>query len=181
MQLSNCEKKILFFILSFCSFFPRFFLSILRSVSFHDGGPYYIETSLLICPANNWTGFYIIRTSVMKELIHFIPLIFFDTPWKHQKSSGPGLLLFSRCIERDQRHEMGKLSLNTPRNILNTVKEHLITSHLITLCRNFVERHSFRIVSGKSPETMRKLCLSTKLPHQEIRRNCYFTVTVVRS
>ena len=107
----------------------------------------------------------------MKELIHFIPLIFFDTPWKHQKSSGPGLSLFSRYIERNQRHEMGKLSLNTPRNVLNTVKEHLITSHLITLCRNFVERHSFRIVSGKSPETMRKLCLSTKLPHQEIRRN----------
>ena len=36
-------------------------------------------------------------------------------------------------------------------------------------CRNFVERNSFRIVSGDSPETMRKLCLSTKFPHQEIR------------
>ena len=25
---------------------------------FHDGGPYHIETSLLICHANQWTGFY---------------------------------------------------------------------------------------------------------------------------
>ena len=33
-----------------------------------------------------------------------------------------------------------------------------------------MERHSFRTVSGESPETMRKLCLS-KFPHQEIRWN----------
>ena len=33
----------------------------------------------------------------------------------------------------------------------------------------FVGRHSFHIVSGDSPETMRKLCLSTKFPHHEIR------------
>ena len=35
---------------------------------FHDGGPYHIETSRLICRANQWTSFYKIRTSVMKEL-----------------------------------------------------------------------------------------------------------------
>ena len=35
-------------------------------------------------------------------------------------------------------------------------------------CGNFVERHSFRIVSGKSPETKRKLCLSKNTTHQEI-------------
>ena len=35
---------------------------------FHDGGPYHIETSQLICRANEWTGFYMIRTFVMKEL-----------------------------------------------------------------------------------------------------------------
>ena len=44
-------------------------------------------------------------------------------------------------------------------------------SHLISWCRNFVERYSFRIVLGESPETMRKLCLSTKFPHLEIRWN----------
>ena len=32
-------------------------------------------------------------------------------------------------------------------------------------------RHSFRIVSCESPKTMRKLYLSIKLPHREIRSN----------
>ena len=35
---------------------------------FRDKGPYHIETSPLICRANQWTGFYMIGTSVMKEL-----------------------------------------------------------------------------------------------------------------
>ena len=34
-----------------------------------------------------------------------------------------------------------------------------------------MERHSFRIVLGDSPETMQKLCLSTKFPDQKIRWN----------
>ena len=34
-----------------------------------------------------------------------------------------------------------------------------------------MERHSFRRVLGNSLETMQNLCLSTKFPHQEIRRN----------
>ena len=34
----------------------------------HGGGPCHIETSPLICFANHWTGFYMIGTSVMKEL-----------------------------------------------------------------------------------------------------------------
>ena len=34
-----------------------------------------------------------------------------------------------------------------------------------------MERHSFRIVLGNSAKTMQKLCLSTKLPHQEITWN----------
>ena len=34
----------------------------------HEGGPYYIETSPLSCRANQWTVFYLIGTSVMKEL-----------------------------------------------------------------------------------------------------------------
>ena len=38
---------------------------------FHDGGPYYIKTSSLICKANQWAGFYMIVISVMKELIVF--------------------------------------------------------------------------------------------------------------
>ena len=36
---------------------------------FHDGGPFHIETSPLICRVNQWTSFYMITASVMKELI----------------------------------------------------------------------------------------------------------------
>ena len=34
-----------------------------RLLTFHDGGPYQIETSLLICYANQWTSFYMRETS----------------------------------------------------------------------------------------------------------------------
>ena len=34
----------------------------------HDGGPYRIETSPLICRANQWTSFYMTEIFVMKEL-----------------------------------------------------------------------------------------------------------------
>ena len=43
--------------------------------------------------------------------------------------------------------------------------------HLISLCGNFVERHSFQRVSTDSPKTLRKLCLSTKFLLQKIRWN----------
>ena len=44
---------------------------------FHEGGPYHIEASPLICSANQLTGFYVIEASVMKELCcFFIPLSF---------------------------------------------------------------------------------------------------------
>ena len=35
---------------------------------FYDGGPYHIETSSLICYANQCSGFYMTGNSVMKEL-----------------------------------------------------------------------------------------------------------------
>ena len=38
------------------------------SLTLYDGGRYHIETSPLICRANQWTGFYMITASVMKEL-----------------------------------------------------------------------------------------------------------------
>ena len=40
-----------------------------------DGGPCDIETSPLICPANQWTGFYMIETSIMNELNKFPSLV----------------------------------------------------------------------------------------------------------
>ena len=39
---------------------------------FHDGGPYHIESSPLICYASQWTGFNMLGTSVMKELNLFL-------------------------------------------------------------------------------------------------------------
>ena len=36
----------------------------------HDGDPYHIKTSPLICSANQWIGFPKIATFVMNELIH---------------------------------------------------------------------------------------------------------------
>ena len=42
-----------------------FFLSI---ELFIEGGLYHIQTSPLICSADQWASLYIIRTSVMKEL-----------------------------------------------------------------------------------------------------------------
>ena len=43
--------------------------------------------------------------------------------------------------------------------------------HLISWCENFVKRQIFLIVLADSPETMRKMYLSTKFPQQEIRWN----------
>ena len=48
--------------------FLRYFMLTLLN-SFMTGGPYHTETSPLICTANQWTGFYMIRTSIMKELL----------------------------------------------------------------------------------------------------------------
>ena len=38
---------------------------------FHDGSPYYTETSSWICTANQWTGIYMIGASIKKKLISF--------------------------------------------------------------------------------------------------------------
>ena len=35
---------------------------------FHDGDPYHIETSPLICSANQWISFYMIRNPIKKDL-----------------------------------------------------------------------------------------------------------------
>ena len=40
---------------------PNFAFNIMRVQLFHDAGPYHIETSQYICPANQWSGFYIIQ------------------------------------------------------------------------------------------------------------------------
>ena len=42
---------------------------------FHNGGRYHIKTSPLICSAYQWTGFYMITASVMKELKLILQII----------------------------------------------------------------------------------------------------------
>ena len=72
----------------------------------------------------------------------------------------------------DIRHEKvnhAVKSWNLIRQLMNTAKNTVF--HLISSYGNFVEKHSFRIVSGESPEIMRKLCPSTKFPCKEIRWN----------
>ena len=56
-------------------------MMLLRIYLFHDGG-HYIETSPLICCANQWTGFYI-TAFVMKELKESFK---FYSPLNHQKT-----------------------------------------------------------------------------------------------
>ena len=43
---------------------------------FHDGDPYHKETSLLICRANRWTGFYMIEISVTLRLCQDFIIIY---------------------------------------------------------------------------------------------------------
>ena len=55
----------------FCQYshiFPCFPVFYNTCEPFHDGGPNHIETSPLICSGNQWTGFYMIGTSIVREL-----------------------------------------------------------------------------------------------------------------
>ena len=71
---------------------------------FHDGGPYYIKTSPLICSENQWTGFYMIETSVMKELRKdcILNIDNYDV-----MSSGEKDLRYKLC---DETYEVSKLT-----------------------------------------------------------------------
>ena len=58
-----------------CEFLLTVFLKEYLKYYLHDGGPYHIETSPSICRANQRTCAYMIGTSVMKELNHFLQII----------------------------------------------------------------------------------------------------------
>ena len=49
---------------------------------------------------------------LLTELAHFMPLVPFNSSWRHGKSRG--FLLFSEGIERNQWHEMGQQGNNYP-------------------------------------------------------------------
>ena len=69
---------------------PQYFSA--TTVLFYDEGPYHIETSPMIYRANHWTGFYMIRTFVMKEYCSHWKVLghwkdqFLCTDYKHHAS-----------------------------------------------------------------------------------------------
>ena len=89
---------------------------------FYDGGPYHIETSPLISFVNQWTGFYMIGTSVISELIfafaifsllkYFVKLIGKQLWWWpiHLKSSKQYWVIFliDKIIEISSRYSFCK-------------------------------------------------------------------------
>ena len=62
-------------------------LDYMAALTLYGGGLYHIETSPLICCANQWTNFYMIKTSVMKELKQPYDYKFFPSPYKHRDFS----------------------------------------------------------------------------------------------
>ena len=81
--------------------------------------------------------------------------------------AGIYLLKVNNRSTRTRCEICSKLTIKTPERPLRKIPKF----HLISWCGNFVERQSFHIASGESLETMRKLYLSTKFPHQDIRWN----------
>ena len=67
---------------------------------FHDGGRYHIETSPLICPANQWTGFYMITASVMKELIEWMRHWTLEQKNEIKRTARTHLSHFKSCYRR---------------------------------------------------------------------------------
>ena len=66
----------------------------------HGGGRYHIETSPLICSANQWTGFYMISASVMKEL-----------SYKHVKQKEISRITINKILLRSCIHMLVLLEL----------------------------------------------------------------------
>ena len=78
------------------------------------------------------------------------------------------------CIPYSKCRSFATLSMWSDSSVGFSMCDNKIFSTLWPLVRvngNFVERHSFRIVLGKSPKTVQKLCLSTKFVYQEISWN----------
>ena len=71
---------------------------------FHDIGRYHIETSPLICRANQWTGFYMIMFSFMKELIkrlcNFHTFFSNSDRKRYVQKQPPEVLCNERCSQK---------------------------------------------------------------------------------
>ena len=71
---------------------------------FHDGVPYHAETGSLICGANQWTGFYMMENSTMKE---FILKCIGKAPISYNKNPG---LIPGGMITLEQYFDVARLS-----------------------------------------------------------------------
>ena len=80
---------------------------------FHDGVTYHIEISPMICSVNQWTGFYMIRTSVMKELnpFYLFPLFRFFSAF-FSKCCNNGTQQTFTCSKSANRNTMFKVNNN---------------------------------------------------------------------
>ena len=47
---------------------PNYYFWVAPAINFFKTGPYHIETSPLICRANQWISFCMIGSSIMKEI-----------------------------------------------------------------------------------------------------------------
>ena len=78
--------------------------TVFASQSFIRLGRYHIETSPLIYSANQWTGFYMITASVMKELKKVFFTGFFFERYEEQFGNFVGHALFFLFIPRFSRY-----------------------------------------------------------------------------
>ena len=120
LMLSPCLW--LRFIVSFPNFIVSFPSLPYPSLTLPNGVPYHIESSSSIFCANRWTGFYMIGTSIKKELINYLiqMILHFFNPictnlfsinlfhqpyfrWRGVRSCNL-LFLFERCIQNPVKH-----------------------------------------------------------------------------
>ena len=93
-------------------------------------------------------------------------------------------------VKGQNRRLYGKMRVGQNRNsgvfyamifyqtILNTLRKKQ-KFHLISWCGIFVKRHNFRRVSGESPKTMRKLCLSAKFHTKKLGEITVFYAVIL--
>ena len=119
--------------------------------------------SQLISSNNNWTNGFNWEEGFIKSFILFYLVIKYTliTYNIHTTYFNDIWIIGNKVKEK----------ICSPQSWLKECTAKIPQFHLISWCGNFVERHSFSIVSGVPPKNMRKLCLSTKFPHQKIMWN----------
>ena len=116
---------------------------------FQDGGRYHIETSPLICSANQWTGFYMTTGSVLKGLK---PLdVLFDLIWLLEK-------------ERSEKQSISKIKYRATRKleIGNLLHFFSFSGFVVSQIGNEIKDGNVRF-SMKSKRQYSKIAFSVKI------------------